>query len=96
MERAQAASAPPDRPMAQSPQLQFYLARAAQANADAESATLDNVRDRCRRSEEAWTLLAERAARTEKMRSASASSTSHETQLLSENHESEHEEDPEQ
>jgi hypothetical protein len=82
--------------MAQSPQLQFYLARAAQANADAESATLDNVRDRCRRSEEAWNILAERAARTEKMRSGSASSTSHETQLPSENDESEHEEDPEQ
>jgi hypothetical protein len=81
--------------MAQSPQLQFYLARAAQANADAEAATLDNVRERCRRSEEAWTTLADRAARTEKMRSGS-SSTSHETQLLSENDESEDEKDPEQ
>ena len=51
-------------------QLEFYLARAAQARADADSATLDNVRDRCLRSEAAWTLLAERAARTEQMRSA--------------------------
>lgn len=81
--------------MAESPQLQFYRARAAQANADAEAATLDNVRERCRRSEEAWTLLADRAARTEKMR-AGSSSTSHATQLLSENDESEDEKDPEQ
>ena len=55
--------------MALTTQLEFYLARAAQARADADSATLDNVRDRCRRSEAAWLLLAERAARTEKMRS---------------------------
>lgn len=51
-------------------QLEFYLARAAQARADAEAATLDNVRDRCLRSEAAWTQLADRAARTEQMRSA--------------------------
>ena len=54
--------------MALTTQLEFYLARAAQARADADAATLDNVRDRCRRSEAAWLLLAERAARTEKMR----------------------------
>ena len=45
-----------------------YLARAAEARADAESATLDNVRDRCRRSEAAWSAMAARAERTEKMR----------------------------
>jgi hypothetical protein len=49
-------------------QLQFYLARAAQARADADVATLDNVRDRCLRAEDAWTRMAERAARTEEMR----------------------------
>jgi hypothetical protein len=49
-------------------QLQFYLDRAAQARADAESATLDNVRDRCLRAEDAWNRMAERAARTEQMR----------------------------
>ena len=49
-------------------QLQFYLARAAQARADASAATLDNVRDRCLRAEDAWTRMAERAARTEEMR----------------------------
>lgn len=45
-----------------------YLARAAEAREAAEAATLDNVRERCLRSEEAWTLMANRAERTEKMR----------------------------
>ena len=49
-------------------QLDFYRARAAQAKADADAATLDNVRDRCRRSEAAWSELADRAERTEAMR----------------------------
>ncbi len=56
--------------MAISTQLQFYVARAEQARADAEAATLDNVRDRCMRSYESWTQLAERAAKTERMRDA--------------------------
>ncbi|MEO7188338.1 MAG: hypothetical protein ABIW58_08050 [Sphingomicrobium sp.] len=81
--------------MAQSPQLTFYLARAAQANADAEAATLDNVRDRCRRSEEAWTILAERAARTEKMRTGSSQASLSE-QLIKEHHESDDQDDAEQ
>ncbi len=45
-----------------------YLARAAEAKAAAEAATLDNVRDRCLRSEAAWSAMAARAARTERMR----------------------------
>ncbi len=45
-----------------------YLARAAQARAGADSATLDNVRDRSLRSEPAWAEMAARAERTEKMR----------------------------
>jgi hypothetical protein len=45
--------------------LQFYLDRANQAREDAEVATLSHVRDRCLRSEAAWTQLAERAAATE-------------------------------
>jgi hypothetical protein len=48
--------------------LQFYLARAAQARDEADSATLDHVRERCRRSEAAWTQLADRAARSEALR----------------------------
>ncbi len=46
----------------------FYLARAAEARADAEAATLDNVRDRCRRSEAAWMGMAARAERSDKAR----------------------------
>ena len=52
-------------------QHEFYLARAAEARADADAATLDNVRDRCLRSEAAWVEMAARAGRTEKMRAKS-------------------------
>jgi len=45
-----------------------YLARAADARAQAQAATLDNVRERCLRSEAAWNAMAERAERTERMR----------------------------
>jgi OsmC subfamily peroxiredoxin len=37
-----------------------YRDHAAQAHADAEAATLDNVRDRCLRAEAAWLAMAER------------------------------------
>ena len=47
---------------------EIYLARAAEARHDAESATLDNVRDRALRSEAAWADMAARAERTDKMR----------------------------
>ena len=50
-------------------QLQFFLARVDQARAEAEAATLDHVRERCLRSEAAWTALATRAAKSEEMRS---------------------------
>jgi hypothetical protein len=46
----------------------FYVARAAEARAAAEAATLENVRARCRRSEAAWTEMAERVQRGERMR----------------------------
>ena len=45
-----------------------FLARAAEARADAETATLDNVRDRCLRAEAAWMVMADRARRTERLR----------------------------
>ena len=54
--------------MANTTTLKFYLDRAEEARKQAEAATLSHVRDRCRRSEAAWTQLAERAAATEKMR----------------------------
>ena len=47
-----------------------YLARAAEAHAEAEAATLDNVRDRCLRAEAAWIEMAARVERTEAMREA--------------------------
>ncbi|MBW0007793.1 MAG: hypothetical protein JO335_08795 [Sphingomonas sp.] len=50
--------------------LDFFLARAAQARADADAATLDHVRERCLRSEAAWTALAHKAERSEQMREA--------------------------
>ena len=45
-----------------------FFARAQQARADADAATLDNVRDRCLRAESAWTQMALRAARTQESR----------------------------
>jgi hypothetical protein len=47
---------------------EFYLTRAAEARRDAEAATLQNVRDRCLRAEAAWTDMADRATRTDKLR----------------------------
>jgi hypothetical protein len=50
----------------------FFLARAEQARAEGDAATLEHVRERCRRSEAAWTALADRAERSEKLREAEA------------------------
>lgn len=47
-----------------------YLLRAEQARAEADEATLDNVRQRCLRAEAAWMEMAGRAERTEKMRAS--------------------------
>ena len=52
--------------------LKFFLARADQARAEGNQATLDNVRERCRRSEAAWTALAEKAERSERLREEEA------------------------
>ena len=49
-------------------QREFFLARAADAKAEAEAALLDNVRDRCLRSEAAWNDMAARASRAERLR----------------------------
>jgi hypothetical protein len=48
--------------------LQVYVARAEEARRAADAATLDTVRDSYRRSEAAWTQMAERAAATEERR----------------------------
>jgi len=54
-------------PIVRSSNLQFFLARAEQARVEAEAATLDHVRERCRRSEAAWSALADKAQRGEPM-----------------------------
>jgi hypothetical protein len=50
--------------------LDFFLARVAQARAEAEAATLAHVHERCRRSEAAWSALADKAQRSERLRMA--------------------------
>jgi hypothetical protein len=54
-----------------SQQHDFFTARAAEARAEADLATLANVRDRCLRAATAWDHMADRAARTEKQRAQS-------------------------
>lgn len=51
---------------------EFYMTRAAECAREAEAATLDNVRDRARRSETAWLTMAHRLLRGEEMRDAAA------------------------
>jgi hypothetical protein len=46
----------------------YYFARADENRCAAEGPTLDNVRDRCRRSEAAWREMAGRVERGEVMR----------------------------
>ena len=53
--------------------LRFYRDRAAQERQAGDAATLAHVRDRCRRSEAAWSELAERAQRGEKTRAVEES-----------------------
>jgi len=53
-------------------ELDMYLARAAECRAQAESATLPNVKERCLRAEEAWNLMAARVERHEKLRAETA------------------------
>jgi hypothetical protein len=59
-------------PIIRNSNLQFFLARAEQAREEAEAATLDHVRERCRRSEAAWTALADKAKRSERLRAEEA------------------------
>ncbi|MEG3125808.1 hypothetical protein [Sphingomonas sp. GB1N7] len=47
----------------------FYRDRARQAEADADSAVLDNVRDRWARAAKAWDEMATRAEKTAERRS---------------------------
>lgn len=53
---------------------EFYLARAAESARDAANTRLENVRERCLRSEAAWRAMAERLIHAEKLRDAAAAS----------------------
>ena len=55
-------------PVTRTTNLTFLLARAEQARAEAEAATLDHVRERCLRSAGAWSALADQAQRSELLR----------------------------
>ena len=57
-------------PIVRSSNLEFLLARANEARAEANVATLAHVRERCRRSEAAWSALAHRAERSALLREA--------------------------
>lgn len=50
--------------------LEFFLARAKQARAEKEAATLDNVRERCERAEAAWMEFAQRAIFVRRLQAA--------------------------
>ena len=58
--------------MIRSSNLDFFLARAEQARAEGQEATLDHVRQRCQRSEAAWQALADKAKRSERLRQEEA------------------------
>ena len=83
-------------PIVRSSNLQFFLDRAEQARTEAEAATLGLVRERCRRSEAAWSALAEKAQRGERLRiedqkrkAAAAASIANEDHIQEEQSESE-------
>ena len=59
---------PVQAPVVRSSNLQFFLARAEQARDEGDAATLEHVRERCRRSEAAWNALADKARRGERLR----------------------------
>ena len=48
--------------------LTFYRQQAAEQQSAADAATLDNVRDRCRRAASAWSALAVRSERADQTR----------------------------
>ena len=48
----------------------LYRTRAEQCRAEADAATLENVRERCLRAESAWIAMAERGERAYAMRTA--------------------------
>ena len=66
--------------MADNPE--FYRARADEERRNGDAALLDNVRDRCRRAEQAWTEMADRAERTTEQRLIREAATVRRTETL--------------
>lgn len=58
-------------------QAENYLAQARAAEIAAEAAQLDNVRERNLRSAAAWRQMAERAARSERLRAEREAAVAH-------------------
>ena len=50
--------------------LPFYREQASRQQSEADAATLANVRDRCQRAADAWTVLADRLQRADDLRGA--------------------------
>ncbi|AYJ86712.1 hypothetical protein D3Y57_13020 [Sphingomonas paeninsulae] len=61
--------------------LQFYRDQAVRSHAEADAATLDNVRVRCTRAAIAWEEMAERISRTDAMRAEREAVTAARTEL---------------
>ena len=62
----------------------YYRERAEEARMEAGKAGLDNVRDRCLRSAEAWEVMATRLARTTRLRAATEVRKAEERAVLAE------------
>lgn len=55
--------------------LDFYHGQMTRAQAEADAAILDNVRDRCLRAKAAWKDMADRIERTDAMRAERLATT---------------------
>ena len=71
---------------------EFYLARAAECAREAEETKLENVRDRSRRAEAAWLLMADQSASREVERDAVAAEKAAKAESLAEKVEEDEEE----
>lgn len=61
--------------------LQFYRDQAARSHAEADAATLGNVRDRCSRAAVAWEVMAERISRTDALKAEREAATAARVEL---------------
>jgi hypothetical protein len=55
----------------------FYYRRAAEERANADAATLDNVRERCERAAAAWETMAARSDRVDQHRAEREAAIAH-------------------